>query len=84
MVAGFFGLLPALPFGGPLVGILLGPLVGAIVGEFLYSKDLTQSIKAGFGIIVGSVLGNVIQGLVAIAPVVVFIVTTWRSVFPAS
>jgi uncharacterized protein YqgC (DUF456 family) len=77
MVLGFFGLLPALPFGGPILGLLFGPLVGAIGGEFLYSRDLNKSIKAGVGIVVGSVVGNVVQGLLAIAPVIVFLARTF-------
>jgi uncharacterized protein YqgC (DUF456 family) len=32
LLLGVFGLLPALPVGGPLLGLLLGPLLGAIVG----------------------------------------------------
>ena len=80
---GFFGLLPALPFGGPLVGMLIGPFLGAVIGEFLYRKDLEfsqrtkTSIRAGIGIVVGTVVGNVIQGILAIATVIVFLVTTW-------
>jgi len=80
---GFFGLLPALPFGGPLVGMLIGPFLGAVVGEFLYRKDLEFaqrakiSVKAGIGIVVGTVVGNIIQGILAIATMIVFIVTTW-------
>lgn len=77
LVVGFLGLLPALPFGGPLLGILLGPLLGAIVGEYLYRRDLKLALKAGVGIVVGSLIGNLIQGLLAIAAVVVFLVTTW-------
>ncbi len=83
---GFFGLLPALPFGGPLFGMLFGPFVGAVVGEFLYRKDmefsqrLKLSVKAGIGIVVGSVVGNIIQGALAIATVIVFLVTTWPPV----
>jgi uncharacterized protein len=76
MIVGFFGLLPALPFGGPIVGLMLGPLAGAFVGEFLYCKDVVRSAKAGIGIVVGTILGCVMQGILAIAPVVVFIVTT--------
>ncbi len=76
MIVGFFGLLPALPFGGPIVGLMLGPLLGAFVGEFLYCKDVVKSAKAGIGIVVGTVLGSLMQGVLAIAPVVVFIVTT--------
>ena len=83
---GFLGLLPALPFGGPLVGMLFGPLLGAFVGEFLYRKDLKfaprvkVAFKAGIGIVVGSLVGNLIQGLLAIAAIVVFLFTTWPPV----
>ena len=81
LILGFFGLLPTLPFGGPLLGILLGPLLGAIIAEFIYRRELWPAVKAGVGIIVGSVIGNLIQGVLAIAAVVVFIVTTWPQVY---
>ena len=83
LVLGFLGLLPALPFGGPLVGMLFGPLLGAFVGEFIYRQDLKLgprvqvAFKAGIGIIVGSLVGNLIEGFLAIAAVVVFLFTTW-------
>jgi uncharacterized protein YqgC (DUF456 family) len=83
LLAGVFGLLPALPFGGPLLGLVLGPLLGAIAGEFLYRKELELSqrvkisLQAGIGIVVGSFVGKVIQGLLAVAVVAVFIFTTW-------
>ena len=83
LVLGFFGLLPAFLVAGPLLGILVGPLLGAFIGEFLYRRDLELeprfklSLKAGVGIVVGSLIGNVIQGLLAIATVVVFLFTTW-------
>lgn len=83
LLLGVFGLLPALPVGGPLLGILLGPLVGATIGEFLYRRELdlaprTQlSLKAGVGIVVGSLVGKLIQGLLAFVAVAVFIFTTW-------
>jgi uncharacterized protein len=81
LLLGFFGLLPALPFGGPLLGILIGPLLGAIIGEYLYQRQLGLAIKAGIGIVVGTVVGNLIQGVLAIAAVIVFLVTTWPQVF---
>lgn len=68
---------------GPLIGILVGPLLGAFVGEFLYRRELELAprvqlaFKASLGIIVGSLIGNLIEGLLAIAAVVVFVVTTW-------
>ncbi|QIR37642.1 DUF456 family protein [Tolypothrix sp. PCC 7910] len=81
LLLGFFGLLPALPFGGPLLGILMGPLLGAIIGEYFYQRQLGIAIKAGIGIVVGTVVGNLLQGILAIAAVVVFIVNTWPQVF---
>ena len=83
LVLGVLGLLPALPFGGPLLGLLLGPVVGAFVGEWLYRKDLNggartkQAFKACLGIVVGSIIGNVIEALLAIAAIAVFIFSTW-------
>jgi uncharacterized protein len=81
LVAGFLGLLPALPFGGPLLGMLVGPLLGAIVGEFIFRRNLWVAVKAGLGIFVGTVVGNILQGLLAIAAVIVFLFTTWPQVF---
>jgi uncharacterized protein len=81
LLLGFFGLLPALPFGGPLLGILVGPLLGAIVGEYIYRRQFWLAVKAGIGIIVGTLIGNLIQGLLAIAAVAVFLFTTWPQVF---
>ncbi|MDY7021871.1 MAG: DUF456 family protein [Cyanobacteriota bacterium] len=82
-VLGFFGFLPALPFGGPLLGIIIGPLLGAMIGEFLYRKDLEFSnrinlaFRAAIGIVVGSFVGNIIQGVLALACVIAFLVITW-------
>ncbi|MDJ0616428.1 MAG: DUF456 family protein [Calothrix sp. MO_192.B10] len=81
LILGFLGFLPALPFGGHLLGMLLGPLVGAIIAEYIYRRQLKVAFKAGIGIIVGTVVGNIIQGLLAIAATIVFLVTTWSQVF---
>lgn len=87
MVIGVLGLLPALPFGGPLLGLLLGPVLGAFVGEFLYRRELqlsartVQSAKASLGVVVGSLIGNVLEGLLALGSVIFFIFTTWPSVY---
>jgi uncharacterized protein len=78
---GFFGLLPALPFGGPLLGILLGPLLGAIIGELIYRRDLGIAVKAGIGITVGTLVGNLLQGILAVGAVIVFLWTTWSQVY---
>lgn len=84
LLLGFFGLLPALPIGGPLVGLLFGPLVGAFIGEFFYRRDLKIALKASLGILVGTVVGNAVQFVLAIATVAVFLYTTWSSVMGAT
>ncbi len=81
---GFFGLLPALPVGGPLVGLFFGPFIGAVVGEFLYRRQaplgerVTISVKAGVGIVLGSVIGLLLQGLLSLFAAIVFAATTWH------
>jgi uncharacterized protein len=81
---GFFGLLPALPLGGPLVGMFFGPFIGAVVGELLYPRQVPMgdrfriSFKAGVGIVLGSVIGLVLQGLLALVAAIVFAATTWH------
>jgi len=77
LIVGILGLIPALPVGGPILGILIGPLLGAFIGEFIYRRDLKLSAKAALGILVGSIVGNLFQGALAIATVIVFLVTTW-------
>ncbi len=88
---GIFGLLPALPLGGPLVGIFLGPFVGAVAGELLYLQKegglpgidrLQKSLKAGIGIVVGSVLGLLMQGLLSLFALGVFLSTTFSNGLP--
>jgi uncharacterized protein len=84
---GFFGLLPALPLGGPLVGMFFGPFIGAVIGELLYPRQVpivrrfSISVKAGVGIVLGSVLGLILQGLLSLVAAIVFVATTWHLVF---
>ena len=40
----------------PPLGILIGALVGAVIGEYYSGKRLAESLKAGLGIIVTSVV----------------------------
>jgi uncharacterized protein len=83
---GFFGLLPALPFGGPLVGMFFGPFIGAVVGELLYPRQVPFnerfkiSFKAGIGIVAGSVIGLLLQGLLSLVAAIVFVANTWHLV----
>lgn len=80
LVLGVLGLLPALPVGGPLIGLLFGPLIGAIIGELLYRRDLGRAAKAGIGIVVGSLIGQLVEGSLAIVAMAVFVLATWSQV----
>jgi uncharacterized protein YqgC (DUF456 family) len=87
MFLGLFGLLPLLPTGIPLLGLLLGTVIGAFIGEFLHRRELklgqriTQSGKVGLAIVVGTLVGNVLQGILALIAFAVFVVTTWQGVW---
>lgn len=86
LILGILGLLPALPFGGPIIGILIGPFIGAFVGEWLFRRKqdgesrLKVAFKASLGTVMGSVIGNLIDGSLAILAVIIFVATTWHLV----
>jgi uncharacterized protein len=86
LVIGFLGLLPALPVGGPLLGILFGTMLGAFIGEFCYRKELEMSKRLAFSgkvsiaVVVSSLIGTLLEGLLALTTIVVFIVTTWPNI----
>ncbi|MEM7591216.1 MAG: DUF456 family protein [Cyanobacteria bacterium P01_A01_bin.83] len=87
MVLGFVGLLPALPLGGPLFGVLFGAVIGAFIGEYLYRGNLDasertqQALRASAGIVIASLIGNIIEALLAALAVAIFIYSTWSFVF---
>lgn len=84
LLLGFLGLLPALPVGGPLLGILIGTMLGAFIGEFLYRKEMNPPERFAFAgkvslaVVVSSLVGTLLEGLLAITAVVVFLLTTWQ------
>ena len=88
MVLGFIGLLPALPLAGPLFGVLFGAIIGAFIGEYLYRSNLDgsarmqQALKASAGIVIASLIGNIIEALLAAVAVAIFVYSTWSFVFP--
>jgi hypothetical protein len=58
-------------FGIP--GIVLGPLAGAIAGELLRGRRLDESVKAGWGALVGLALGGLARLGLTLASVALFL-----------
>ena len=83
MILGLLGPLPAILVGGPIFGLLFGSMIGAFIGEMLYRRDLALAARCKLGakvslaIVVSSLLGNVIAGVLSIIATVVFLITTW-------
>ena len=82
LIAGLFGLLPALPVGGPLVGALVGPLVGASLGELLTAPTslgpmgllrLRRSLLVGLAVVTGMLVSRLAQALLALVGVAGFV-----------
>jgi uncharacterized protein len=64
-------------FFGPL-GLILGPVVGAIAGELIRTGRLEQSVRSGFGALVGMLAGAVGSFAVAVVMVALFLWWAWR------
>jgi len=45
----------------PLLWLLLGPILGAIIGELLGGRRLAEAGRAGFGTVVGALVGLVFK-----------------------
>lgn len=82
LLLGLFGLLPALPVGGPLVGALVGPLLGASVGEMLTAPTslgpfgllrLKRSLLVGLAVVAGMLVSRLAQFVLALIGVVGFV-----------
>jgi uncharacterized protein len=82
LVVGLFGLLPALPVGGPLLGALVGPLLGASLGELLSAPTslgpfgllrLRRSLLVGLAVLAGMLVSRLAQFLLALVGVLGFV-----------
>jgi hypothetical protein len=66
------GAVVGLFFGLP--GLILGPFAGAFLGQYLASKDLAESGRAGWGTLVGFLFGAAAKLVIALAMVAIFLV----------
>ncbi len=56
------------------VGLLLGPFLGALVGELLAGRSVEDSLRAGWGGLLGTLGSIVVKFAVAVAMTVAFVV----------
>ena len=67
------GALIGLFFG--IIGLFIGPVVGAVAGEFIAGKRMIDAGRAGWGSLLGNVAGMVGKLLIALAMIVVFLIS---------
>jgi len=69
LIGGILGLLVA-----SLPGLIIGQLIGVIGGELFFGKELKASLRAGFGVFVGYLLGTAIKLIAATIITFIFII----------
>lgn len=67
------GALVGLFFG--IVGLFIGPVLGAIVGEFIAGKRMIDAGRAGWGSLLGNLGGMIGRLIIALAMILIFVMT---------
>lgn len=81
MIGAFLGGIILLIFLGP-IGILLGPFVGALVFEYFFAKkELHAAAKAGYGALIGTILGIIGKLTITAMMALVWLVLQFSSYF---
>jgi uncharacterized protein YqgC (DUF456 family) len=62
------------PFVIPAFGLILGPLLGAVIGELLAGSNFNQSLKVGFGAVVGLFSSMAVKVVLQVAMIVLFFI----------
>ncbi|MFC5652449.1 DUF456 domain-containing protein [Paenibacillus solisilvae] len=60
------------PFVIPAFGLILGPLLGAVIGELIAGSNWSQSLKVGFGAVVGLFSSMIVKIILQAAMIVLF------------
>ena len=77
LLVGLLGLLPALPVGGPLLGLLFGPVLGACLAQWLAARGgLGRALQVGLAVLVGMLVSRLAQALLGVVGVLGFIALT--------
>ena len=88
LLVGVLGLLPALPFGGPLLGAFLGPWLGAMLVEtWVATKQprylgwfeaLRQGSVVGLAVVAGLLVSKIVQFVMALVGIAGFVILSFR------
>lgn len=73
MLGASIGAIVGIFFG--VIGLFVGPVIGAIAGEFVAGKKMIAAGKAGWGSLLGTLGGMVGKLLIALAMIIVFLMT---------
>jgi len=74
LLVGVLGLLPALPVGGPLLGVLVGPFLGASLAQWLAARGAPRrAVLVGLAVVAGMLVSRLAQALLAVVGVVGFL-----------
>jgi len=73
-VGGIIGL-----FIGAIYGVIIGPFIGAILFELLGGNKLNQSIKIGFGTVIGFLGGTIGRVMISTVMVGIFLFKVFTS-----
>ncbi|MBW2545240.1 MAG: DUF456 domain-containing protein [Deltaproteobacteria bacterium] len=74
IIGGIVGAIMMTPilFGlGAIIGVFLGGFAGAFLGEYLEQRKLKPAIRAGYGSLIGRIIGTLVKGSLAIVMVVI-------------
>ncbi|OUS72713.1 hypothetical protein B1748_24310 [Paenibacillus sp. MY03] len=61
------------PFVIPAFGLIIGPFAGAVIGELIAGKNVEQSLKAGWGALVGLFTSVVVKVILQAIMIILFI-----------
>jgi uncharacterized protein YqgC (DUF456 family) len=74
LLVGLLGLLPALPVGGPLLGMVMGPFLGASLVQWLVARGAPlHALNVGLAVVAGMLVSRLAQALLALLGVLGFL-----------